>query len=54
MAEDAVVERFFLETLLDVDDDTLAVVAEVMEHVVLGVLALITVAPAVGYTESKT
>ena len=53
VSEDAVVEVFLLETLLDVDDDTLAVVAEVVEEVAAGVFALVAVAPAVGDAEGE-
>ena len=54
VAEDAVVEVFFLQTFLQIDDDTLAVVTQVMQHIALGMLALIAITPAVSNTESKT
>ena len=54
VAKDAVVEVFFLETLLEVDDDAFAVVAEVVEHILTGMLALVAVAPAMGYSKSDT
>ena len=54
VTEDTIVKMFFLKSLLAVDDDTLAVVAEVVEHVFLAMPALVAIAPAVGNTEGKS
>ena len=54
MAEDAVVEMFFMEAMFEVDNDTFAVVAEVVEHIFFCMLTLVAVAPTVGDTKSKT
>ena len=48
VAEDAVVERLLQQALLAVDGNALAVVAEVAEGVLPGVLGLVAVAPAAG------
>ena len=53
VAEDTVVEVLFLQPFLQIDDDALAVVAQVMQHIALGMLALVAVTPAVGDAESK-
>ena len=54
VTENAVVEVFLLKALLEVDDDTLAVVTEIVQHILAGMLALVVVTPTVGDTESKT
>lgn len=54
MTKNAVVEVFLLKALLEVDNDTLAVVTEIVQHILAGMLALVAVTPTVGDTESKT
>ena len=43
----------FLQPLLAVDDNTLTLVAQVAQHIALGMLALVAVAPSVGNAEGE-